>query len=265
MTSPTTPVPTAQPQTVQLFITCLVDHLYPEIAEAAVTVLERAGPEPGIRVEVPPDQTCCGQPAFNGGFLTETRQMARHFLDTFAASEGPIICPSGSCASMVVHHYPGLFATEPDYLAKAQSVAARVREFSQFLVQDLGLEFAGGQPGRYTYHPSCHLTRELGVHGCAETLIDHIPGAERVPLPEADACCGFGGLFAIKLPAVSAGMMRRKLENIAASAAETCVVCDASCLTHMNGGLIQNGQEPIVRHLAQVLAANPHVHGSATT
>lgn len=236
--------------TVQLFITCLVDHLYPDIAEAVVTVLEGEG----VAVEVAAGQTCCGQPAFNGGFLAEARQMARRFLDIFAASEGPIVCPSGSCASMVAHHYPGLFAAEADYLAKATLVAARTHEFSQFLVEELEVESAGGLPGRYTYHPTCHLTRDLGVRGCAETLLDHIPGAERLPLPEADACCGFGGLFAVKLPAVSAAMMQRKLDNVIASGAEACVVCDASCMTHLNGGLIAAGKPPLVKHLAEVLA-----------
>lgn len=239
-----------RPQSVQLFITCLVDHLYPDIAEAVVTVLEREG----VAVEVPPGQTCCGQPAFNGGFLAEARSMARHFLDVFAHTEGPIVCPSGSCASMAAHHYAGLFAAEPDYLAKATAVAARLREFSQFLVEDLGIEAVGGKPGRYAYHPTCHLTRDLGVRGCAETLLDHIPGAERLALPEADDCCGFGGLFAVKLPAVSAAMMRRKLENLSASGAETCVLCDASCMTHLNGGLIAAGKPPLVKHLAEVLA-----------
>lgn len=239
-----------RPQTARLFITCLVDYLYPDIAEAVATVLEREG----VALEVPPGQTCCGQPAFNGGFLAEARQIARRFLDIFADGEGPIVCPSGSCASMVAHHYGGLFAAEPDYLAKATAVAARVREFGQFLVEDLGIESAGGQPGRYTYHPTCHLTRDLGVHGCAETLLDHIPGAERLPLPEADACCGFGGLFAVKLPAVSSAMMQRKLDNVLATGAETCVVCDASCMTHLNGGLIAAGRPPMVKHLAEVLA-----------
>ncbi len=239
-----------RPETAQLFVTCLVDHLYPDIAEAVVAVLEREG----VQVEAPRGQTCCGQPAFNGGFLHEARQMARHFLDIFAATEGPIVCPSGSCASMVAHHYGGLFASEPDYLAKATGVASRLREFGQFLVEDLGVESGGGRAGRYTYHPTCHLTRDLGVSGCAETLLDHIPGAERIPLPESDACCGFGGLFAVKLPAVSAAMMRRKLENIGETGAETCVVCDASCMTHLNGGLIAAGKPPLVKHLAEVLA-----------
>jgi L-lactate dehydrogenase complex protein LldE len=235
--------------TINLFVTCLVDHLYPEIAEDVVAVLEREG----VSVHVPPGQTCCGQPAFNGGFRDDARQMARHFLDIFADTEGPIVTPSGSCAAMVVYHYPELFADDPEQLKRAEEVAGRVREFSQFLVEDLAVESAGGKPGRYTFHPSCHLTRELGVRGIAETLLDNIPGAERVPLPEAEACCGFGGLFAVKAPAVSSAMMQRKLDNIEASGAETCVVCDASCMMHLNGGLVKQGKEPIVKHLAEVL------------
>ncbi len=243
-------MPSVEPITANLFVTCLVDHLYPEIAEDVVIVLEREG----VKVHVPPGQTCCGQPAFNGGFLDEARRMAEHFLDVFADTEGPIVTPSGSCAAMVVHHYPELFADEPEQRKRAEEVGGRVREFSQFLFEDLDVGQAGGRPGRYTFHPSCHLTRELGVRGVAETLLDNIPGGERVPLPEAEACCGFGGLFAVKMPAVSSAMMHRKLDNIEASGAETCVVCDASCMMHLNGGLVKQGKEPIVKHLAEVLA-----------
>jgi L-lactate dehydrogenase complex protein LldE len=235
---------------IQLFVTCMIDNLYPDIGEDVVTVLERAG----VEVDVPSGQTCCGQPAFNGGFLDEARQMALHFLDVFADTEGPIVSPSGSCAAMVVHHYPELFADDPENLARAQSVAARVREFSQFLVDDLSLSYAGGRGGSYTYHPSCHLTRELGVRGKAELLLDTIPDAERLPLPDAEACCGFGGLFAVKMPEVSAAMMDHKLDAIEESGAETCVVCDVSCMTHLNGGRVQQGKSPIVKHLAQILA-----------
>ncbi|MCO6449439.1 MAG: (Fe-S)-binding protein [Caldilineales bacterium] len=235
---------------VQLFVTCLLDYLYPEIAEDVVKVLERQD----VEVSVPSGQTCCGQPAFNGGFWDEAREMAVRFLDLFADTEGLIVCPSGSCAAMVAHHYADLFANDPDQMARAQAVASRVREFSQFLVEDLGVNSAGGTPGSYTYHPSCHLTRDLGVRGCAETLLDAIPGGQRSPLPESQDCCGFGGLFSVKMPAMSGAMMQRKLRYIAASGAETCVVCDASCMTHLNGGLIKQGKPPIVRHLAQVLA-----------
>jgi len=148
-------------------VTCLVDLIRPSIGFAAVKLLEDAGCE-----VIVPEQTCCGQPAYNGGFRDDARQMAAHFLDVFADTEGPIVCPSGSCAAMVAHHYLELFADYPDQLARARTVAGRVREFSQFLVDDLGLENAGGAPGRYTYHPSCHLTRDLGVRGAAETLLD---------------------------------------------------------------------------------------------
>ncbi len=236
--------------TVQLFVTCLIDHLYPHIADDVVTVLERQG----VRVQVPPGQTCCGQPAFNGGFWNEAQAMARHFLDVFAPTEGPIVTPSGSCAAMVVHHYSQLFAEDAYNLQRAQAVAARVREFSQFLVDDLGVEYAGGMPGRYTYHPSCHLTRDLGVRGKAEALLNAIPGAERLPLPEATSCCGFGGLFAVKMPEISTAMMQNKLRAIASSGADVCVTCDSSCMTHLNGGLIAQDKAPVVRHLAEVLA-----------
>ena len=235
---------------IQLFVTCMIDNLYPEIGDDVVTVLERAG----VEVAVPAGQTCCGQPAFNGGFLDDAREMALHFLDVFEDTEGPIVSPSGSCAAMIVHHYPELFADDPENLARAQALGARVREFSQFLVDDLHLDYAGGAPRKYTYHPSCHLTRDLGVRGKAELLLDNIPGAERVPLPDAEACCGFGGLFAVKMPEVSTAMMNHKLETIEESGAEICVGCDISCITHLNGGLIKQGKKPIVRHLAQVLA-----------
>lgn len=235
--------------TAQLFITCLIDHLYPHIAEDVITVLERQG----VHVEVPPDQTCCGQPAFNGGFRDEAREMAEHFLDVFAPTQGPIVTPSGSCAAMVVHHYPELFADDPANLARAQAVAARIREFGQFLVDDLGVTYAGGVSGRYTYHPSCHLTRDLGVRGKAEALLDAIPHSERLTLPDAEACCGFGGLFAVKMPAISTAMMNHKLETIEQSGAEICVTCDTSCMTHLNGGLIAQGETPIVKHLAEIL------------
>ncbi|NOZ48643.1 MAG: (Fe-S)-binding protein [Chloroflexi bacterium] len=235
---------------IQLFVTCLVDHLTPHIATDVVTVLERQG----VQVQVPPHQTCCGQPAFNGGFRDEARAMAEHFLDVFAPTQGPIVTPSGSCAAMVVHHYPQLFADDPANLARAQAVAARVREFSQFLVDDLGLTYAGGIPGHYTYHPSCHLTRDLGVRGKAEALLDAIPHSERHPLPDAQACCGFGGLFAVKMPAISTAMMNHKLETIRQSGADVCVTCDSSCMMHLNGGLIAQGKAPIVKHLAQILA-----------
>ena len=235
---------------IQLFVTCIIDNLFPEIGEDVVTVLTRAG----VEVNVPPGQTCCGQPAFNGGFLQEARAMALHFLDIFADTEGPIVTPSGSCAAMVIHHYPELFSDDPANLARAQAVAARVREFSQFLVDDRGLTYAGGQPGTYTYHPSCHLTRDLGVRAQPEALLDHIPGAERVPLPDAEACCGFGGLFSVKMPEVSAAMMEHKLATIEASGAEVCVTCDASCMMHLNGGRIHQGKPPVVQHIAQVVA-----------
>jgi len=146
---------------IQLFVTCMIDNLYPDIGEDVVTVLERSGAE----VEVPAGQTCCGQPAFNGGFLNEAREMALHFLDVFADTEGPIVSPSGSCAAMVVHHYPELFANDEDYAAKAERVSARTRELTQFLVDDLGVTDTHAQgEGKITYHPAKTIPEKQAIY-----------------------------------------------------------------------------------------------------
>jgi L-lactate dehydrogenase complex protein LldE len=148
----------AKPSIVQLFVTCLIETLRPEAGMAVVKVLERRG----LTVEFPGGQTCCGQPAFNGGAWDDARAMARHTLDVLARSDAPIVIPSGSCADMIVHHYPELFAGDPEYGPLAEAVAKRTYEFSQFLVDVLGVSDVGAHAaGKITYHPSCHLLRGL--------------------------------------------------------------------------------------------------------
>jgi L-lactate dehydrogenase complex protein LldE len=265
-----------RPPRVQLFVTCIVDSLYPAVGEAAVAVLERLG----VEVAFPGAQTCCGQPAYNAGFRREARQLALHFLDVFdppspsgrsrsiprseaerggAGGEGelPVVTPSGSCAAMVVHGYADLFAAERDArnLARAKALAARTYEFSQFLVDVLGVTDVGAQfDSKLTYHPSCHLLRGLGVKGEAQKLLAHVRGAEVVPLANAEECCGFGGLFAVKHGDISGAMLDKKLENVRASRAQTVVGCDMSCLMHMQGGLSRDGSPIRCVHLAEVLA-----------
>jgi L-lactate dehydrogenase complex protein LldE len=249
------------PSRVQLFVTCIVDSLYPAVGEAMVEVLERLG----IEVEFPEAQTCCGQPGYNGGFRDEARQLALHCLDVFEKSEAPIVTPSGSCAAMIVHGYADLLANDPRNLVRTQAIAARTYEFSQFLVDvlgvtDVGASFGSAQDrqfdGKLTYHPSCHLLRGLGVTGAAQTLLAalRVRGAEVVPLPNAEECCGFGGLFAVKHGDISGAMLDRKLENIRATGAPTVVGCDVSCLMHMQGGLSRDGSPVKCVHLAEVLA-----------
>ncbi len=246
------------PPSVQLFGTCLIETLRPEAGMAVVRVLERLG----IEVQYPHGQTCCGQPAFNAGAWEDARAMARYTLDILNGGRGaarcaptPIVVPSGSCADMIVHHYPELFANDSKYGPVAQAVAARTYEFTQFLTDVLGVANldAHGQ-GRLTYHSSCHLLRGLGVKDGPRQLLANVDGVEVVDLPGAAECCGFGGLFAVKMSDISGAMLRRKLDHIESTHADTVVGCDVSCLLHIGGGLHRRGSKIETRHLAEILA-----------
>jgi L-lactate dehydrogenase complex protein LldE len=237
---------------VQLFVTCLVNSLYPDVGKATVALLERAG----FDVEFPLDQTCCGQPAYNGGFHDEAGKQVRQTLDVLDATTGPIVVPSGSCAAMLINHGPELVAGETEYAAKAARVAERTRELTQFLVEDAGIDLGPVSCGRATYHASCHALRWLGILEQPKALLDGA-GVERVELDGEDECCGFGGLFAIKSPEVSAAMMQTKIDRIVASGAEVVTGVDVACLMHIGGGLHRRGVPVAVKHIAEVLAGDP--------
>lgn len=236
--------------TVQLFATCLVDAFAPQVGESVRRILEHNG----ISVEVPDEQTCCGQPAFNVGFWDEARKMAAQTLRVLDATEGPIVLPSGSCADMILHHYGELVAGDPQLEAAAERVAARTREFTTYLVDDLGIADLGVErSGSCTLHHSCHGLRNLGIRQQPEVLVDHIDGLDVVDLPGADECCGFGGLFSVELPAVSEAMLDKKLDSIEATGADIVVGGDVSCLMHIAGGLHRRGSPIEVRHIAELL------------
>ena len=236
---------------VQLFVTCMIDALSPEVAECVAEVLERAG----VEIDVPEGQTCCGQPAFNGGFWDEARSMAKHTIEVFGDSELPVVIPSGSCGDMVVHHYPELFQDDPVWLARAEKLSRRSYEFSQFLVDVLGLTELGARcDATLTYHASCHLLRGMKVHRQPLELLAKVEGARVVPLPDEQECCGFGGLFSIKYGDISSGMLDRKLNSILSTGAQWVVGCDLSCLLNINGGLHRRGTPVRGVHIAQVLA-----------
>lgn len=231
---------------VQLFVTCLVDALAPDVGIATVATLENAG----CVVDVPEGQTCCGQPAYNVGLHEEARAMAGHTLDVLDPTEGPVVLPSGSCAAMIAHHYRELFPTGPRR-DQVDRLAPRIREMTQYLVDDLQSELRAACDGcSVAYHHSCHGLRELGLDGQAGALLSE---TTRVDLEGDKDCCGFGGLFSVEMPAVSTAIMETKLDQIMASGADTVVGGDLSCLIHIEGGLRRRGSDIEVKHIAELL------------
>jgi L-lactate dehydrogenase complex protein LldE len=235
-----------------LFVTCMVDVLYPQTGASVVRLLEHLG----IPVRFPRGQTCCGQPAYNGGYRHDAAQVARHFLDVFQDAE-VIVVPSGSCTAMIRHEYPVLFAGDPDRLPLIERLAAITWEFTEYLVDglgvsDLGLKFPA--PRTFAFHDSCHGLRMLGLGQQARTLLGHAENASLTDLIDHDECCGFGGLFSVKMPDLSSAMLKKKVEHINACSADTIVVGDVSCMTHIKGGLSRQSSKKRVQHIADVLA-----------
>ncbi|MFH0728272.1 MAG: (Fe-S)-binding protein [Pseudomonadota bacterium] len=238
---------------VTLFIQCLIDGIYPEVAEAVVTVFRRLG----VHLDYPVDQTCCGQPAFNTGYWNEARTAARRFIDIFEEAQ-VIVCPSGSCVTMVRHHYPDLFRDDPGWRVRAEAVAAKTFEFTEYLVDVLGVEDLGARfPGKVTYHDSCHLLRHLGIARQPRALLDKVRGVERVEMKDSDHCCGFGGAFSVKYPEISTAMVDEKIRNILDSGADTVTGCDMGCLMNIQGRLSRKEIPVKTLHIAQILAGTP--------
>ena len=238
------------PETVQLFVTCLIDSFFPQIGEAMVHVLNRAG----VRVDFPSAQTCCGQPAFNAGLRSEARPLAEHTIRVFEETTGAILIPSGSCAAMLRHGYLELFKDDLAWRERAGALAKRVYEFSEYLVDVRNLtDFGARWPGKLTYHPSCHLLRGLGVDRQPRLLLGAVREAEIVELPERDDCCGFGGVFSVEHPELSAEFLKRKIANLEKTESPTLVVADTGCLMHIQGGLKRLGKNQRVVHIAEVL------------
>ena len=238
------------PKSVNLFVTCLVDQFMPSVGISVVNILESRG----IEVNFPPDQTCCGQPAFNSGFRNDARPVASRFLDIFEATEGPIICPSGSCVAMVRNFYPDLFRDHPDELARAKILAERIYEFSEFIVDILGIDDLGVQRDLdATYHRCCHLLRELHVDAQPTALLENIAGLDLKPMERNEVCCGFGGAFSVKMADVSTAMLNEKLDNVIETGASTLIAGDTGCIMHMQGGLRRRGSDVQVVHIAELL------------
>lgn len=216
-----------------------------------VDVLERLG----FEVTFQGEQTCCGQPAFNSGYHDEARAVARHFLDTFDGS-GHIVVPSGSCTSMITHHFADLFRDDTKMLARVGDLTPRVFEFSQFLldvaqVEDLGARF----PHTVTFHDSCHALRELGLKEAPRRLLRAVQDLELVEMEAAEECCGFGGTFSVKFAEISGAMARTKIDSILKTGATHVISLDSSCLMQLRGALSRGGHAIETLHLAEVLAS----------
>jgi L-lactate dehydrogenase complex protein LldE len=236
---------------VSLFVTCLVDQLYPQVGLSAVKVLEKAG----VTIEFDRRQTCCGQPAFNTGYVDEARHVARCLVEVYGDKDDPIVVPSGSCSTMMKVFMPGMFEEGSAERAAAERIAARTHELSDFLVSTLHVERFGARfPEVVTYHDSCHLLRELHISEPPRRLIRQVAGIEFREMENSTRCCGFGGTFAVKFPDVSVAMGQQKVEQIMKTGASYVIANDVSCLMHIGGLLTRNNLPVKTMHLAELLA-----------
>jgi len=249
------PRPSPRHKPVSLFVTCIVDMIYPGTGVSVVEILEHLG----VEVRFPMAQTCCGQPAYNAGFQDDARTVARQFLTAFEDAE-VIVAPSGSCVSMVRHYYPDLFKDEPEWYDRATWAADITWEFTEYLVDGLGITDLGVKlpPTKVAFHHACHGYRLLNLRDQATTLARNVEGVTVNKLDGEDQCCGFGGLFAVKMPEVSSAMLKEKVSHIEDADAEVILTGDASCLTQMNGGLSRKGSKQRVMHIADFLAQGLH-------
>jgi L-lactate dehydrogenase complex protein LldE len=230
-----------------LMRTCLSDMVAPSVAAAARTVLERAG----IAVTVPRGQTCCGQPAWSSGHPDEARPVARRTLRAVRGAD-IVVVPSGSCAAMVVHAYPELFAGEPEEDA-ARALAAKTVEFSQFVARH-GIAPPAEEQRSVTYHDSCHMLRVLGERDSPRECLRAMGSIELREMADTGTCCGFGGTFSLNFPEVSGRLGEQKAEHAAATGADELIACDVSCLLHIAGRAHRLGIPLRVRHLAELMA-----------
>lgn len=238
---------------VGLFVTCLVDLVRPDIGFSTLKLLELAG----CQVEVPESQTCCGQPAYNSGDSATARALAERVLRDFEGFDY-VVVPSGSCGGQIARHYVDLFRDDPDLKARADALAAKTYELTDFLVNVARIDrLSSNFRGTVTYHDSCSGLRELGVSTQPRELLAQVPGAKLVEMKDCRNCCGFGGTFSLKYGDISAAIVDEKCRNIRASGADAVVLGDLGCMLNIEGRLRRLGDERTrVLHIAQVLAGD---------
>ncbi len=235
---------------VDIFIPCFVDQLFPEAAFNMIKVLEKAG----CTVNYNPEQTCCGQPAFNAGFWDQCKDVAEKFIADFP-NERYIVTPSASCAGMVKNYYPEIFHNSVLH-NKSKSIQKNIYEFSDFLVNVLNVTDIGARlNGVATYHDSCSALREMGIKKEPRTLLSNVRGLEIREMQDTETCCGFGGTFSVKYEAIAVGMAEQKILNAEATSADIIISTDVSCLMHLDGYMKKQNKKIKVMHIADVLAS----------
>ncbi|WP_153126132.1 (Fe-S)-binding protein [Peribacillus tepidiphilus] len=233
---------------VTLFATCLVDMFQTGVGKATVELLERLGCE----IEFPESQVCCGQPAYNSGYVNESKEAMKKMIETFENAEY-VVSPSGSCATMF-KEYPHIFKGEGEWEERAKKLADKTYELTQFIVEVLKIEDVGARlEGKATYHTSCHMTRLLGVKDAPMILLKNVKGLEFTPLPNAHNCCGFGGTFSVKMGQISEQMVDEKVAHIEETGAHYLIGADAGCLMNIGGRIERKGRPVKVMHIAEVL------------
>lgn len=238
-----------RPKNVYFFATCLVDLFCPEAGMDAIALLEREG----LAVHFPENQTCCGQPAYTSGYADAARAVALAQMRLFP-NDWPIVVPSGSCAGMMRHHYPRLFADDPQLQAEAEALAERVFELSEFLIEVLKVQWKGaGKAAAVTLHTSCAARREMGTHVHARALLAQLPGVDVLTQSHESECCGFGGTFSLKHPAISSAMAGDKADALKETGAQTFLSADCGCLLNINHTLQKRGDTFQGKHLATFL------------
>jgi L-lactate dehydrogenase complex protein LldE len=236
---------------VALFITCLTDQFYPQVGVAVTKILEHYG----CRVSFPQEQTCCGQPFYNNGFPPESGKLARRMVEIFEPYPY-VVTPSGSCCAMVREHYPHLLEDDPAYSVGMKQLVGKTYEFVEFLDKVLKVDLSKlklPQPQAITYHYTCHL-RGIGVKDEGVKMLQQIGNVDFKPMEKTDQCCGFGGTFAMKYPAISGAIVDDKVRCIAATGAGTTVVNDAGCSMNISGMCHRQGVQTRVRHIAELIA-----------
>lgn len=236
---------------IQLFIPCYIDQLYPETGKNVWKVLEKAG----CNIHYNPEQTCCGQPAFNSGYMDETAQLAKKFINDFS-EQMPIVSPSGSCTGFMKLHYEQVLATNPAYLERFKNMKAKLFELTDFLVNQMHVtDFGAAFPHKVTYHDSCSALREYGIKKEPRALLSNVKGLELVEMEECESCCGFGGTFSVKFTDISTAMVEKKVRSALETGAEYIVTTEASCMMNINGYCTKQNLPIKAIHIADILAS----------